>query len=339
MNRNKRIFKIKDSNFLRLIIITSVVFILMSVLNPSKFLTIRNIESMGFQFPELGLLCLGMMLAMLTGGIDLSIVGIANLSTIIAGLIMTRLFPQYIAQGKSLYVIVLGVLAALSTGVICGALNGFLISFIGISAILATLGTQLIFTGIGVVVTEGSAIAGFPEKFTYLGNNMIGFIPIPLVVFIVCALLVTVILRKRKLGIELYLIGTNIKAAIFSGIKTKIVLLKSYILTGLLGSIAGLVMISRTNSAKYDYASSYILQTVLIAVLGGVKPDGGFGRVGGVTIAVLSLQFLASGFNMMRLSMFAKDFIWGAFLLLIMVTNYMSQRIESKRLILRSNDR
>lgn len=332
MSLNMPKLKIKDANLLRLSIITLMVFVLMSVLNPGKFLTLRNLESMCFQFPELGLLCLGMMLAVLTGGIDLSIVGIANLSAILAGLIMTRAFPEAIANNQTIGVILLAIAAAVGTGFICGALNGLLIARVGISPILATLGTGLIFTGIGVVVTKGSAVAGFPEKFTNLGNGTIGIIPIPLIVFAVFALLVAFILKKKRLGVELYLVGTNMKAAIFSGMKTQLVLLRGYILTGMLGSIAGLVMISRTNSAKYDYASSYILQTVLIVVLGGVKPEGGFGRVGGVIIAVLSLQFLASGFSMLRFSMFAKDFIWGAFLLFIMVVNYLSQRRESRKL-------
>jgi len=326
-----RKMKIVDGNFLRLITITIVVFILMSVLNPGKFLTLRNLESMSFQFPELGLLCLGMMLAMLSGGIDLSIVGIANLSAIVAALIMTNIIPEGAGTSVTTGYMLLAIFAALITGAICGTINGILISQVGISAILATLGTQLIYTGIGVVITKGSAVSGFPEEFTNLGNGLIGIVPIPLMVFVIGAVVLSLILNKTKMGIELYLIGTNQKAAIFSGIKTKGVIINSYIITGILGSAAGIVMISRTNSAKYDYASSFILQTVLIAVLGGVNPKGGFGRVGGIALAVLALQFLASGFNMLRFSMFAKDFIWGAFLLFIMVVNYYSKIRNDKK--------
>lgn len=309
MNKDK--IKIVNTNFSRLIIITIIVFFLMSVLNTGKFFTIRNVESMSFQFPELGLLCLGMMLAMLTAGIDLSIVGIANLSAIMAALIMTKIMPEDASVAVATKFVIYAIIVGLLTGVLCGAFNGFLISKVGISAILATLGTQLIFTGIGVVITKGTAISGYPKQFTKLGNGTIGIFPIPLIIFAICAILLSLMLRKTKMGTELYLIGTNPKAAIFSGIKSNWVIFRSYIITGLLGATAGLVMISRTNSAKYDYASSYILQTVLIAVLGGVNPNGGFGTVGGVTIAVLSLQFLGSGFNMLRFSMFAKDFIWG----------------------------
>jgi simple sugar transport system permease protein len=102
--------------------------------------------------------------------------------------------------------------------------------------------------------------------------------------------------------------------------------MKSYVLTGILASVAGIIMTARTNSAKADYGSSYVLQAVLVAVLGGVNPAGGFGSVIGLSIAVLSLQFLSSGFNMLRFSNFATEFTWGLFLLLIMGINYFSEQ-------------
>ncbi len=135
------------------------------------------------------------------------------------------------------------------------------------------------------------------------------------------------------------MIGTNLKAAVFAGIETRKALFKSYLLTGLLSGIAGVVMISRTNSAKADYGESYVLQAVLVSVLGGVNPAGGFGTVLGVTIAVLSLQFLSSGFNMLRFSNFAKEFTWGMFLLAIMTLNYVQNRRKPRRRAARVADR
>ncbi len=107
--------------------------------------------------------------------------------------------------------------------------------------------------------------------------------------------------------------------------------MKTYMMTGFLAGVAGIVMLTRTNSAKADYGASYILQSVLIAVLGGVDPSGGFGTIAGIVIAILSLQFLSSGFNMLRFSNFAKEFTWGIFLLFVMVFNYlMNQRAKRK---------
>lgn len=103
-------------------------------------------------------------------------------------------------------------------------------------------------------------------------------------------------------------------------------------LTGFLASCAGLILIARTNSAKADYGLTYTLQAILVAILGGTNPSGGFGTVIGVVLAVFSLQFLSSGFNHLQISNFAKDFVWGGLLLLVMAFNYiMNTRSERKK--------
>jgi simple sugar transport system permease protein len=132
----------------------------------------------------------------------------------------------------------------------------------------------------------------------------------------------SVLLRKTNYGINLYLIGSNAKAALFAGIKVSKTLMISYMIGGGLAGLTGIIMSSRTNAAKADYGTSYILQSILVAVLGGVKPSGGSGYATGILISVLALQFLSSGFNMMRFSNFAKEFVWGVFLIAIMIVNY-----------------
>ncbi|MEM6849715.1 MAG: ABC transporter permease, partial [Pseudomonadota bacterium] len=97
--------------------------------------------------------------------------------------------------------------------------------------------------------------------------------------------------------------------------------LRVYVAAGVLASVAGLIVMSRANSAKADYGSSYLLLAVLIAVLGGVNPYGGYGRVIGVMLAVLSMQFLSSGLNMLQVSNFARELIWGGLLIFVMVLN------------------
>jgi simple sugar transport system permease protein len=213
-----------------------------------------------------------------------------------------------------------------ATGLLAGAVNSFLVAVVGIPPILATLGTMQLFTGIAIVITKGYAVVGYPEAFLAIGSRSVWIFPIPFLVFVACAAAVSVLLSRTRFGVNLYVIGTNLKAAVFAGIETRKELFKSYLATGLLSGIAGVVMISRTNSAKADYGESYVLQAVLVSVLGGVNPAGGFGTVMGVTIAVLSLQFLSSGFNMLRFSNFAKEFTWGMFLLAIMTLNYVQNR-------------
>ncbi|WP_324716560.1 ABC transporter permease [Carboxydochorda subterranea] len=309
---------------MRLLAITVVVFVTMSLVRPDRFFTPDNFSSMAFQFPEFGLLAIAMMITMLTGGIDLSIVGIANLSGILAALTLTRLMPPDAAGIQVVLYSLLAVAISLVTGIACGLFNGFLIGYVGIVPILATLGTMQLYTGIAIVITQGAAVYGFPDIITFLGNGSLWIFPVPFLIFGAFALAFSLLLNKTSYGFKLYLMGTNPTAARFSGIDNTLMLLKTYMLSGLMAAVAGFVVLARTNSAKADYGSSYTLQAILIAVLGGVNPSGGFGTVLGLVLAILTLQFLSSGFNMLRFSNFFKEFIWGAVLLVVMVVNYVS---------------
>jgi simple sugar transport system permease protein len=281
---------------------------------------------MAFQFPELALFSFAMMLAMFTGGIDLSVVSTANLSGLLAALILTETLPDGAGRAVTAIYILLAILAALACGALCGILNGLLISRIRISPILATLGTMQLFMGLALVITGGKAVVGYPEAFLAIGNEGLLGIPIPFLLFLVVAAILWVLSNRTALGIHLRLLGTNPVAAVYSGIRVESAILRTYLITGIIAGATGILMIARTNSARADYGSSYLLQSILVAVLGGVNPAGGFGTVLGVSVAVLALQFLASGFQMLQFSNFAKEFIWGLFLLSIMVINYIGNR-------------
>jgi simple sugar transport system permease protein len=315
-----------DSNLLRLLAMTCTIFIVMCLATRGRFLSVPNFQAIGLLFPELAILSLAMMLAMFTGGIDLSVVAIANLSGLVAALIMTRLLPADTATVWVGWTLAGGVVAALVTGAICGAINGMLIARFHISAILATLGTMQLFTGLALVLTGGQAITGFPDPFLFAGNGEWWGLPIPFLLFAILAWVLWVIVSRTPFGLRAQLTGSNPLAALFSGIRVPWILFRVYLTTGILASLTGLLMIARTNSAKADYGSSYLLQAILVAVLGGVSPTGGIGSVGGVVTAVIALQMLASGFNMLHFSNFSRDFFWGLFLLLIMVINHYADR-------------
>ena len=313
------------AHLIRLAIIALAIFAAMSLLRPDLFLTEANFRSMAFQFPEYAILALAMMLAMLTGGIDLSVIGTANLSGILAAFVMTALVPEAAGTGIDVIgAIGLAILVSLTVGAICGAINGAAIAAIGIPPILATVGTGLIYTGLAIVLTEGRAVLGFPDAFAVIGNGLIGPVPVPVIIFAVLALGIAFVLSRTAFGLRIYLMGTNPLAARFAGIDNAAITLRTYIACGMLSASAGLVLMSRANSAKADYGTSYLLLAVLIAVLGGTNPYGGFGRVLGIVLAVLSLQFLSSGFNMLQFSNFAKELVWGLTLLLVMGLSQLS---------------
>jgi simple sugar transport system permease protein len=318
----------RDPNLTRLFIILLLVYITMASLSPRVFLSFDGLSSMAFQFPEFGILALAMMITMISGGIDLSIVGIANLTSIIAAMIMVNFIP---AGSTDILTIFAAIVAALMVGVLCGLFNGFAVSIIGIPPILVTLGTMQLFMGIAIVLTEGKAIVGLPEVFSAIGNGSIGFIPFPLIIFVLCVFIAHLLVNKRAFGLKLQMLGANPIASRFSGINNTVVLFKTYAISGLFASISGLLIVAHTNSAKADYGVSYILQAILIAVMGGVSAKGGFGKVSGVVMAVLTLQFLSSGLGALHVGNFFKDFMWGFVLLLVMVVNDISNRIQEKK--------
>ncbi|MGY6549121.1 MAG: ABC transporter permease [Roseinatronobacter sp.] len=304
----------------RLAVIAVTIFALMAWLAPDRFLSMGNLSSMAFQFPEFAVLALAMTIVMLTGGIDLSVIGIANLSAIIVALVLTQVVGPAAAENGALWVGI-GVVLACVVGGLAGLINGVLVAGLGLPPILATLGSGLIFTGLGVALTGGSAVMGLPAEMAFIGNGRIWGVPVPLVIFVALAGFMWFVLARTAFGLKVRLYGANPLAARFAALDINAMLLKVYIIAGVLSAIAGLLIMSRANSAKFDYGSSYLLLAILIAVLGGVNPYGGYGRIVGVVLAVLSMQFLSSGLNMLGVSNFARELIWGSLLILVMVIN------------------
>lgn len=325
-----------DSQTLRLLVIAIVLFVGFSLALQDQFFSVRNLQSMAVQLPEYGILAFGIMITMLTGGIDLSIVGAANLSAIVAAMILTSLAPPE-GGGMSLALAIpLAVLGALIVGSLCGLFNGFLVSKVGIVPILATLGTGSLYTGLSFVLTGGPAIG--TTQLAFIGTGTVLELPIPFLIFIAMVVVGSIMLNRTAFGFNVYMLGTNARAALFSGINSTSVLVRTYWLAGVAAGIAGIVFLSRTNSAKPDYGASFILLSVLIAILGGVSATGGFGTISGMVLAILSIQFLSTGLNMLMLDLFPssaaiffRQFAWGALLLLVMVMNYYVEQRRNRR--------
>lgn len=306
----------------RLAIITIVVFVTMAILSPDRFLSSANLTSMAFQFPEFAILALAVSVAMLTGGIDLSVVGAANLSAVVAALFMS----SFAGEGTGTLLLLAAIALSLAVGLTAGLFNGVLVATFGLPPILATLGSGLIYTGLAIAMTGGSAVMGMPPAVAWVGNGTLLGIPVPLVIFAVLAAAVGWALKYTAFGLKTRMFGSNPLAARYAAMDTDRVLLKVYALCGTLSAVAGLIVMSRANSAKADYGSSYLLLAVLIAVLGGVNPYGGYGRIIGVVLAVLSMQFLSSGLNLLQVTNFAREMIWGILLIGVMLINLVTFR-------------
>ena len=314
-----------------LLVILLLIITIMTILMPRSFPSARNITSMASQFPEFGFLALAMMCAMITGGIDLSVVAVANFTGVLAALILSG------STMGTMPTMVLAVVVIIIMALVCGALNGSLIAFLGVPPILATLGTQGLFMGLAIVLTRGHSISGFPVEFLVIGNGYILGVPISFIMFVVASALIYLVLTKTKQGFSMFMYGTSSIVSRFSGIDNRKVIIKTYMISALLAGMSAIIMISRTNSMRPGYGAAYLLQAILVVVLGGVDPDGGFGDVYGVIMAIIILQVTQSGLNLMAFSPFFRRFIWGFALLLVMVLNYLLDKRRVKKQILEKN--
>ncbi|MDE1180450.1 ABC transporter permease [Paraburkholderia sp.] len=306
---------LKDRQLNFLVGVNLLIVIVATVMSHGQFVDIDNLQSMGGQLPELGLLALGIMLSMVSGngGIDLSGVGLANLS----GMIAAMLLPHLVSADDSpaLYTAVF-IAVVVTMGALGGALNGVVIARLRLTPILATLGTSLLFTGIAVVLSNGASVrVEYVDPLSAIGNGTWFQIPVSFAIFVVTVLVLGWVLKRTPFGLRLFLMGTNPKAAFYAGIPRSRMLIVTYCVCGVLASLAGLISASHTSSAKWDYGNSYLLIAILIAVMGGVNPAGGYGRIVCVFLAATALQFLSSLFNLLGVSQFFGDCAWGFLLL------------------------
>ena len=323
-----------DRKVTQLIGFTLVTFILFSYFSSDIFFTPENFQSMAYQVPEIAILSIAVMLSMLTGGIDLSIVSISNASALIAAYIMTQKMSEEGAISNSW--IIIACLVGIILGLICGAINAILIAVLNVTPILATLATLTLFNGIAIGITNGVSVSNLPEQFMRVGNGTFFGIPTPFVLMMVIAAGVGYLINRTSLGLKVFLIGTNRKAAQYSVMGDKRVIAWTYIISGFLSSLAGLIIASRTSAASPDFGSSYILLAIVIVVLGGINPMGGFGTVTGVVLATIVLQMVASGFNALRFSQFFYLAAQGGVLVIVMMINTILEQRRARRSVAKS---
>ncbi|QHO71176.1 ABC transporter permease [Marisediminicola antarctica] len=295
---------------------------LFTVLNPRVFLSPINLQNIAVAAPEIGIISIAMMVVMLTGGIDLSLVAIANFSAITISTLHTAIAASDPDLANNLGILI--VLAGMAVGMLGGAFNGFLVSVVGITPILATLATMQIYNGIAIVWTGGSTLYGAPTMLGAIGQAAVANAPLLFIIFLAVAILVAVLMNRTALGRMIQLEGANPVAAQYSAIPRRSVLLKTYTLGGLLAGLAGVLFLARNPTASADYGSSYVLLVIVIAVLGGTKPTGGFASVSGVVLATLTLQVVSSGFTAIRLSSYEYAIAQGVILITVMILDSVS---------------
>lgn len=289
-----------------------------------QFLSAATFGSVAFQLPELGLLTLAMLLPILTGGLNLAVTFTAN----IAGLTLAWVLQANGGADAGAGAFALGCILAVAVGAASGVVMGLVIAFTRAHPILVSLSMMIFLRGLGEFLTRGGDVSGFPAFIGPLGHGSIAGIPVPLIVFIVCVLAWHVLLTRTKLGFNTYMIGSNLEATRYSGINTRKVIVLVYTLSGAMCAIAGIIMLARFNSVRIGHGEAYLLITVLACFLGGVNPFGGFGRVIPVFVALIVLQLLSSGLNLIGANQHLATAVWGMLLVGVMVLRFAASKFK-----------
>ncbi|MGI6778885.1 MAG: ABC transporter permease [Acetivibrionales bacterium] len=261
----------EDINFAILVGLTVFVLVLSAVFFGNSMFSMANIQSMAFQIPEFGFLCLAMMLSNLIGGIDLSIIVGANTIAIFTAYVLNG---QWAFGTAGIARVLLALLVALVVSIIFGVFNGLLISKTSAPSLIATLGTMILFRGIGMALTGGASVGNIVPQFSIIGKAKLLQIPVIFWVFLIVSCILAVIMSYTRFGRKLYLYGGNPVAARFSAINNERMCQSVFVLTSLFAGIAGIIILSRVNSAKVGYGDSYLLQTLVVCVIGGIHPNG-----------------------------------------------------------------
>jgi len=285
-----------------------------------QFLTVANFGSMAFQLPELGLLTLAMLMPIISGGLNLAIVYTANIS----GLTLAWILNQNGGVDAGVPVFLLGSAAAVAVGALSGCVMGLVIAYVGAHPILVSLAMMIFLRGLGEFLTRGGDISGFPDFLHGIGHGFILGIPVPMVIFLIVALAWHVLLNRTRHGFSVFMVGSNVRAALYSGIHTKRTLTLIYTFSGAMCAIAGILMLTRFNSVRVGHGEALLLVTVLACFLGGVDPFGGFGRVAPVVLALGILQVLSSGLNLLGANQHLSTAVWGLFLIAVMILRWLA---------------
>jgi simple sugar transport system permease protein len=287
-----------------------------------QFLTAANLDSVAFQLPELGLLTLAMLMPIISGGFNLAVIYTANM----AGLTLAWVLIQYGGTDAGVGAFILGSAAAIFVGALAGCIMGLVIAYVGAHPILVSLAMMIFLRGLGEFLTRGGDISGFPPFLGGIGHGYFLGIPVPMLIFLAAAIAWHVVLTKTRHGFSVYMIGSNILAADYSGIHTKRTLTLIYTLSGAMCALVGILMLTRFNSVRVGHGEALLLVTVLACFLGGVDPFGGFGRVVPVVLALIILQLLSSGLNLLGANQHLSTAVWGLFLIGVMVLRWVAGR-------------
>ncbi len=299
-----------------LIFVALFIILVMSFLSP-VFLTSQNITNILRQISLNGILSVGMTFVILTGGIDLSVGSVVAIAGVISGSMM--------ANGTNWFV---SCIAALVLAVICGLINGWLISYIEFQPFIATLSTMTIGRGMALAYSDGKPYTITDESFIQIGQGEVFGIPVPIILLILFCAAGLVILNMTTFGRYVFAIGGNKNAARLSGVRTRRIQMAVYVISSICAWMVGLILAARISSGQPIAGESYEMDAIAATAIGGTSMNGGIGSLTGTIFGFILLGLLNNSMNLMNINSFYQQIVKG---LLIILAVFLDMRTKGKK--------
>jgi ribose transport system permease protein len=296
------LLKIRELNVLTALLVVGA---LISFATP-YFLTTDNLMGVFRSFSLVAIMSIGMVMVIITGGIDLSVGSVMGLSSLTTALGFTLGLPMLVC-----------IAGGLAVGLLFGLFNGLLITAIRLPPFIATLGSLSIGRGLMYIITHGVPLTpDTPDAFSVIGQGYVGLVPVPVVIMFAMMVVFSVIMRRTRFGRHVYATGGNEHAARLSGVATSRVKLAVYMLSGVISSVAGVISFSRYLSAEPASGFGSELDVIAAAAIGGASLAGGVGSVEGAIIGAALAGIISNGVVLMNINTYAQQTITGAVILI-----------------------
>jgi len=293
--------------------------IIMTLVSPI-FMTRLNIEAILLALSVEATIAIGMVILLISGGLDLSVGSTLAFVGVVAGLVLTGgvgAFPS----------ILVGLLAAFAVGLI----NGLLVAKLKINPFITTLGTMITIRGLLLILAKGRAVLNLPKSFTVIGQGRLFGIQYPIFVLIILVIAGDLLLRNSRFFRQSYYIGGNENAARLSGINVDLVKIFNYCLVAVLAGVAGLMITARFGSSSLTVGSGIELRVITACIIGGASLSGGEGSVLGAFLGALFMGMLANALNLLGVDVYYQSFITGLILILAVVFDVLNERRKASR--------
>lgn len=308
-----RLFQVREFNVLIALVVVGA---LISLYTP-YFFTTNNLMGVFRAFSLTAIMSIGMVMVIITGGIDLSVGSAMGLASLVTALCFRMGYPTELC-----------IAAGLGVGLVFGLCNGLLITFIGLPPFIATLGTLSIGRGLMYMITRGVPVTPeTPESFAVLGQGYLGPVPVPVIIMVVLMLIFAVIMRRTRFGRHVYATGGNEHAARLSGVKVDRVKLSVYVLSSTIAALAGVIGFSRYLSAEPASGFGSELDVIAAAAIGGASLAGGAGSVTGAVIGAALVGVIANGVVLLNINTYAQQAITGGVILIAVSLDVLRNRL------------